>query len=65
MRVLKKKVQKAGLVKEVRARQYFQKPSEIKREKAKARAKLIAKAQRKNDEMLGYTWVKGEKIKRI
>ena len=65
MRVLKKKVQKAGLVKEVRARQYFQKPSEIKREKAKARAKLIAKAQRKNDEMLGYTWVKGEKIKKI
>ena len=65
MRVLKKKVQKAGLVKEIRARQYFQKPSEIKREKAKARAKLIAKAQRKNDEMLGYTWVKGEKIKRI
>ena len=65
MRVLKKKVQKAGLVKEAIARQYFQKPSEIKREKAKARAKLIAKAQRKNDEMLGYTWVKGEKIKRI
>ena len=65
MRVLKKKVQKAGLVKEIRARQYFQKPSEIKREKAKARAKLIAKAQRKNDEMLGYTWVKGEKIKKI
>ena len=65
MRVLQKNVQKAGLVKEIRARQYFQKPSEIKREKAKARAKLIAKAQRKNDEMLGYTWVKGEKIKRI
>ena len=65
MRVLKKKGQKAGLVTEARARQYFQKPSEIKREKAKARAKLIAKAQRKNDEMLGYTWVKGEKIKRI
>ncbi len=32
MRVLKKKVQKAGLVKEARARQYFSKPSEIKRE---------------------------------
>ena len=31
MRVLKKKVQKAGLVKEARARQYFQKTSEIKR----------------------------------
>ena len=31
MRVLKKKVQKAGLVKEARARQYFQKPSENKK----------------------------------
>ena len=65
MRVLKKITQKAGIVKELRERQYFHKPSEIKREKRKARAKLIAKAQRKNDEMLGYTWVKGEKIKRI
>ena len=65
MRVLKKQTQKAGIVKELRERQYFHKPSEIKREKRKARAKLIAKAQRKNDEMLGYTWVKGEKIKRI
>ena len=65
MRVLKKKTQKAGIVKELRERQYFHKPSEIKREKRKARAKLIAKAQRKNDEMLGYTWVKGEKIKKI
>ena len=65
MRALKKKVQKAGIVKEARDRQYFMKPSEKKRERMKARAKLIAKAQKKNDEMLGYTWVKGEKIKRI
>jgi small subunit ribosomal protein S21 len=35
MRVLKKKVMKEGLVKELRARQYYQKPSEIKREKKK------------------------------
>ena len=35
MRVLKKKVQKAGIVKEARDRQYFMKPSEKKREKAK------------------------------
>ena len=27
--------------------------------------KLIAKAQRKNDEMLGFQWVKGVKIKKI
>lgn len=65
LRVLKKKTQKAGLVRELRDRQYFSKPSEVKREKAKARAKLIAKAQRKNDEMLGYQWVKGVKIKKI
>ena len=45
MRVLKKKVQKAGLVKEARARQYFSKPSEIKREKAKERSKINRKAQ--------------------
>ena len=35
LRVLKKKVQKSGLVKELRAREYYQKPSEIKREKKK------------------------------
>ena len=65
LRVLKKKTQKAGLIRELRDRQYFSKPSEVKREKAKARAKLIAKAQRKNDEMLGYQWVKGVTIKKI
>tara|TARA_B100000282_G_scaffold2992_1_gene2068 strand:- start:197 stop:439 length:243 start_codon:yes stop_codon:yes gene_type:complete len=65
MRVLKKKVQKAGLVKEARARQYFSKPSEIKREKAKERSKIIRKAQKQNDELLGYRWVKGVKVKKI
>ena len=65
MRVLKKKVQKAGLVKEARARQYFSKPSEIKREKAKERSKIIRKAQKQNDELLDYRWVKGVKVKKI
>ena len=65
LRVLKKKSQKAGILKELRERQYYQKPSFKKREARKARAKLIAKAQKKLDENLGYTWVKGEKIKRI
>ena len=65
MRFLKKKVQKAGLVKEARARQYFSKPSEIKREKAKERSKIIRKAQKQNDELLGYRWVKGVKVKKI
>ena len=65
MRVLKKKVQKAGIVKDIRAKQYFSKPSEIKREKAKERAKVISKAQKANDELLGYKWVKGVKVKKI
>ena len=65
MRVLKKKVQKAGLVKEARARQYFSKQSEIKREKAKELSKIIRKAQKENDELLGYRWVKGVKVKKI
>ena len=53
MRVLKKKVQKAGIVKEARERQYFMKPSEKKREVMKTRAITLKKAQKKNDEMLG------------
>tara|TARA_B100001063_G_C16555100_1_gene448042 strand:+ start:342 stop:584 length:243 start_codon:yes stop_codon:yes gene_type:complete len=65
MRVLKKKVQKAGIVKDLRAKQYFSKPSEIKREKAKERAKVIRKAQKANDEILGYKYVKGVKVKKI
>ncbi len=65
MRVLKKKVQKAGIVKDLRAKQYFSKPSEIKREKAKERAKVIRKAQKENDEILGYKYVKGVKVKKI
>jgi len=47
MRVLKKKVMKEGLVKELRARQHYQKPSEIKREKKKKVLKTI-KRTRKN-----------------
>ena len=65
MRVLKKKVQRAGIIKIIRDKKYFSKPSEIKREKAKERAKIIRKAQKTNDEMLGYRWVKGVKVKRI
>ena len=65
MRVLKKKVQKAGIVKDIRNKRYFSKPSEIKREKAKERAKVIRKAQKANDEMLGYKYVKGVKVKKI
>ena len=65
MRVLKKKVQKAGIIKDIRNKRYFSKPSEITREKAKERAKVIRKAQKANDEMLGYKYVKGVKVKKI
>jgi len=65
LRVLKKKSLKEGILKTLKSRQYFSKPSEIKREKAKERNKIIRQAQRKNDEMLGYQWVKGVKIKKI
>ena len=46
MRVLKKKVMKEGIVKELRKRQYFQKPSEIKREKKKEGIKNYKKQQK-------------------
>jgi|TARA_B100001059_G_C17554575_1_gene436994 small subunit ribosomal protein S21 len=65
MRVLKKKVQKAGLVKDIRNKRYFSKPSEVKREKAKERSKIIKKLQKANDEILGYKMVKGVKVKKI
>ena len=65
MRVLKKKVQKAGLVKDIRNKIYFSKPSEVKREKAKERSKIIKKLQKANDEILGYKMVKGVKVKKI
>ena len=42
MRVLKKKVQKSGILKEYREKQYYKKPSEKKREKAKERAKVTS-----------------------
>jgi len=65
LRVLKKKVQKAGIINQIRDKKYFSKPSEIKRERAKERSKIIRKMQKANDEMLGYRWVKGVKVKRI
>ena len=46
MRVLKKKVMKEGILKELRARQYYQKPSEIKREKKKEGIRRFKKEQK-------------------
>jgi len=52
MRVLKKKIQKEGLMKELRRRQFYQKPSEIKREKKKEGIKNFKKKQAKLERLL-------------
>lgn len=38
LRRLKKKLDREGVIKEARARRYFEKPSEVKRRKKKAQA---------------------------
>ena len=52
MRVLKKKVQKEGLLREIKERQYYRKPSEIKREAKKQGIKNYKKKQAKLMRML-------------
>ena len=52
MRVLKKKVQKEGIVKELKLRQFYRKPSEIKREAKKQCIKNYKKKQAKLERML-------------
>ena len=47
MRVLKRKVQKEGIVKEMRDRQFYKKPSEIRQEKKKEAIKNWKKKQKK------------------
>ena len=51
MRVLKKKVQKEGIVKELKLRQFYRKPSEIKREAKKQGIKNYKKKQAKLERM--------------
>ena len=51
MRVLKKKVMKEGIVKELKRRQFFKKPSEIKREKKKEGIKNYKKKMAKLEKM--------------
>ena len=66
MRLLKRKIQKHGLVKEIRDRQYYKKPSEKRVERLKERTRVLKKLQKENDETMGYVKVKsGEKIRRI
>ena len=51
MRVLKKKVQKEGLLREIKERQYYRKPSEIKREAKKQGIKNVKKQMAKLERM--------------
>ena len=51
MRVLKKKVMKEGIVKELKRRQFYMKPSEIKREKKKEGIKNVKKKMAKLERM--------------
>ena len=52
MRVLKKKVMKEGIVKELKRRQFYMKPSEIKREAKKAGIKNMKKQIAKREKLL-------------
>ncbi len=54
MRVLKRKVQKEGIVKELRMRQYFEKPSEKKRRKKKENIANVKKLKKKLERLRGY-----------
>jgi len=54
MRVLKKKVQKDGLLKTLKAKQYYEKPSEKKRRKKKEGIANFKKQQKKLKATRGY-----------
>ena len=54
MRVLKKKVQKEGLLKELKDRQYYTKPSEKRREAKKQGIKNVKKRMAKLERTRGF-----------
>ena len=54
MRTLKKKLQKEGLLKELKQRQYFEKPSAKKARKKAEGIKRYQRKLRKKMERLGY-----------
>ena len=54
MRVLKKKVQKEGIVRDLKLKQYYEKPSEIKRRKKKEGIKNFKKKMKKLELQRGY-----------
>ena len=54
MRVLKKKVQKEGIVREVKERQFYSKPSEKRREAKKRGIANWKKKQKKLERLMGF-----------
>ena len=54
MRVLKKKVAKEGIIKTLKEKQYFEKPSEVKRRKKKEGIKNFKKKMKKLEQTRGY-----------
>jgi len=54
MRILKKKLLRDGLMKEMKERQYYSKPSEVKREAKKQSIRRIKKEQRLKTLKEGY-----------
>ena len=54
MRVLKRKVQKEGIVKELRQRQYYEKPYAKKRRKRKENIANCKKLKKKLERLRGY-----------
>jgi len=54
MRVLKKKVAKEGIIKTLKEKQYFEKPSEVKRRKKKEGIKNFKKKMKKLELIRGY-----------
>jgi len=54
MRVLKRKVQKEGIIKELRERQYYEKPSAKKRRKKKENIANCKKLKKKLERLRGY-----------
>ena len=54
MRVLKRKIQKEGLIKELRARQSYEKPSAKKRRKHKESVANYKKQQKKLARLRGF-----------
>ena len=54
MRVLKKKVQKEGIVRLLKQKQYYEKPSEIKRRKKKEGIRNFKKKMKKLELIRGY-----------